>query len=223
MKNIIKYIPLLLLTLLASCGKDNYDAPESTLTGRIVYNGNPVQVRGTGEAVRIYLYQDGWQLHNQIEVFVTQDGSFSAKLFNGEYKLVTRDNNGPWVNVRDTTTFTVKGSHSLDLNVTPYFTISDENVSLSGTNLSVSFNINQIVSTAQIEKVYLILSKTQFADEVNNIVRQDVTNIKVGSNTLSADLSGNAQVAAAQFLYGRIGVKTQGVGEAIWTPVKKLR
>ncbi|MDR3252043.1 MAG: DUF3823 domain-containing protein [Tannerella sp.] len=223
MKNIIKYIPLLLLTLLASCGKDNYDAPESTLTGRIVYNGNPVQVRGTGEAVRIYLYQDGWQLHNQIEVFVTQDGSFSAKLFNGEYKLVTRDNNGPWVNVRDTTTFTVKGSHSLDLNVTPYFTISDENVSLSGTNLSVSFNINQIVSTAQIEKVYLILSKTQFADEVNNIVRQDVTNIKVGSNTLSVDLSGNAQVAAAQFLYGRIGVKTQGVGEAIWTPVKKLR
>jgi hypothetical protein len=223
MKNIIKYIPLLLLTVLSSCGKDNYDEPQATLTGRIVYNGNPVQVRGTGEAVRLYLYQDGWQLTNPITMYVTQDGSFSAKLFNGEYKLVTVSNNGPWVNVRDTTVFTIKGSHSLDLNVTPYFTVSDENVSLSGSTLTVSFNISQIVSTAQLEKVYLILSQTQFADEVNNIVRQEVTNVSVGSNTFSADLSGNTAVSSAKFIYGRIGVKTSGVGEAIWTPVKKLR
>ncbi|GAB6393775.1 MAG: DUF3823 domain-containing protein [Bacteroidales bacterium] len=224
MKNLIKGACLFTLLVAAGCGKDNYDAPESTLTGRILYNGTPVQVRGTGEAVQLYLYQDGWELRNEIPVYVTQDGTFTAKLFDGEYKLVTRDNNGPWVNTRDTTAFTLKGSTSVDLEVTPYFTISGESVSVSGTTtLSVSFTVNRIVSSAQLETVYLVLSKTQFADEVNNIYRKDIGGVSVGQVSLTEDLSGNKDVASASSLYGRIGVKTEGVEQAIWSSVVKLK
>jgi len=223
MKNIFKFIPLAALAIMASCGLDNYDEPESTLLGQVVYNGEPVQVRGTGEAVRLYLYQDGYELHDPITVYVGQDGSFSAKLFDGEYKMTTISGNGPWENSTDTTVIKLKGSTSVTLNVTPFFTISGANISISGNTLNASLTINQVVSSATLEKVYLILSKTQFVDEVNNIFRADITDVKVGSNTLSADLSGSSDVANAKYIFGRIGVKTSGREQAIWSSVVQLK
>lgn len=226
MKRIFKFssVIMLLSLMLAACGKDNYEAPESTLTGRLVYNGTQIQVRGTGEAVQLQLYQRGWQKSDPISVFVTQDGSFTAKLFDGTYYLVTRDNNGPWVNTRDTMQIELKGTASVDVNVTPYFTISGENISLAGNTLNASFTINQIVSTAKVEKAYLVLSKTQFADEVNNIFRKDVTEgVTAGAVSFSADVSGNSDVSGAQYLYGRVGVKTEGAEQAVWSPVVQLK
>lgn len=228
MKNIIQIsFVILLLAWVASCGKDNYDAPESTLTGQLVYNGKPIQVRGTSEAVQLQLFQDNWPNRNAIAVYVTQDGSFTAKLFDGEYKLVTRDRNGPWENTRDTTVINLKGSFHLDLNVTPFFVVSDaRNISTANQTLSASLDITQVVSSAQLERVYLILSKTQFADEVHNLIRKDITGVAPGNNiSLSVNLS-EAEVTNinnAPTLFGRIGVKTSGTDQAIWTPVVKLK
>lgn len=215
---------VLLLIMFTGCGKDNYDAPESTLTGKITYNGEPVYVRGTGEAVRLQLFQDGWQKHDPIDVFVGQEGTFSAKLFDGEYKLVTRDGNGPWVNSRDTTVINLNGSTAVELKVTPYFTISGTQISLSGSIFNASFTINQVVSTAKIDKVMLILSKTQFADDVNNVFRKDITNdVASGNVNLNADVSGNKDVANAKALFGRVGVLTAGADQAVYSEVVRLK
>jgi hypothetical protein len=224
MKNILEFSAvLMLLPILASCGKDNYDEPESTLTGRIVYDGTPVQVRGTGEAVQLYLFQDGWPLHSEIAVYVAQDGTFTATLFDGEYKMVTRDNNGPWVNTRDTTAFTLKGHAAIDLNVTPYFTIAGENISLAGSSMSASFTVNRIAPEAKLQRVYLVLSKTQFADEVNNVFRKDISDVEPGQVNLTADFSGSSDAVNATILYGRIGVKSEATEQAVWSSVVRLR
>lgn len=224
MKFILNIIPLFLLVgILSGCGKDNYDAPESTLMGKITYNGEPVYVRGTGEAVRLQLFQDGFQKHDPIDLFVGQDGVFAAKLFDGEYKLVTRDGNGPWVNNRDTTVVNLNGSAVVELKVTPYFTISGTQLTLSGSTFNASFTINQIVSTANINKVMLILSKTQFADDVNNIFRQDFSNIAVGVVNLQADISKNKEVTQAKTLFARVGVLTAGADQAIYSEVVRLK
>lgn len=230
MKNIIRISFVILLSAwMASCGKDNYDPPQSTLSGQIVYNGNPIQVRGTNEAIQLQLYQDGWQKRDPITVFVTQDGSFSAKLFDGEYKMVTRDNNGPWVNSRDTVILDMKGSKHVELNVTPFFTVSGAGIeySIAPGNLSLkaSLTITQVVSGAQLERVYLILSQTQFADEVNNLVRKDVTGAVPGNVTLSESLTSDDadKINNAKTLFGRVGVKTVGTEQAIWTPVVRLK
>ena len=64
MKVISKIISMvLLLVIFTSCGKDNYDAPESTLSGTVTYQGTALQLRGTGEAVQLQLYQDGYAKH----------------------------------------------------------------------------------------------------------------------------------------------------------------
>jgi hypothetical protein len=214
----------LILAILMGCGKDNYDEPTSTLTGKIVYNGEALQLRGTGEAIQLQLYQDGYALKDAITVYVGQDGTFSAKLFDGEYKLVTRDNNGPWVNTRDTLHIRMKGSTNIEVNVTPYFTISDTQISLSGNTINASLTVHRIVPTAEISRVMLILSKTQFADDVNNIFRRDITeDLTIGSINVTADLSVNSEVSTAKALYGRVAVHTDGVDQAIYSPVIKLR
>lgn len=214
---------VLLLVLFTGCGKDNYDAPESKLVGKVTYQGQALNLRGTGEAILLQLYQDGYEKHDPISVFVGQEGEFSALLFNGEYKLVTRDGNGPWMNRHDTVTVNLSGHSEVNIEVTPYFTISNEQLAVSGTTMTASFTINQIVSTATINKVMLILSKTQFADDVNNVFRKDITEVSTGAVNLSADISGNTEIAKAKALYARVGVLANGADQAIYSSVVRLK
>ncbi len=224
MKRILNILSIgLFLALITGCGKDNYDEPNAFLTGKIVYNGETLQLRGTGEAVQLQLYQDGFAKKDPIAVYIGQDGTFSAKLFNGEYKLVTRDNNGPWINTRDTTIVNVNGSTNIELNVTPYFTISDAQISIASNMMNVSFTINQIVSSAKINRVILILSKTQFADDINYVFRKDISDVSPGFVNLSADFSDNRDVTDAKALFGRVAVYTDGVDQAIYSSVIKLK
>lgn len=220
-----KYLVIALLSVMmfTACGLDNYDAPQSELHGRITYNGQTLGLRGTGEAVQLQLYQDGYELRDHIPVYVGQDGTFSAKLFDGEYKLVTRNQNGPWVNSRDTTVIKVNGTTTVDIQVTPYFTISDANITLNGSQLNGTFTVNQIVETANIDYVMLLVSKTHFVDDVSYIAREDFRDVGTGALNLSMNLSGNQQVASVKALFGRVGVRTVGADQAIYSDVVRLR
>ncbi|MFA6702708.1 MAG: DUF3823 domain-containing protein [Dysgonamonadaceae bacterium] len=222
-----KYTYIFLITiasfLLTGCGLDNYDAPQSKLHGKITYNGEALSLRGTGEAIQLQLYQDGYQLKDNIRVYVGQDGSFEALLFDGEYKLVTRDKNGPWVNTRDTIVVNLKGSTEVEVKVTPYFTISDESIKLTGSELNATFKVDKIVNSANIDYVTLLVSKTSFVDDVNNIARKDFKNQQPGSLNLSMDLSGNAKVADAKALFARVGVRTVGADQSIYSDIVRLK
>lgn len=219
------YIFLIMMAafVLTSCGLDNYDAPQSRLHGRITYNGETLGLRGTGEAVRLQLYQDGYELRDNIQVFVGQDGTFEAMLFDGEYKLVTRNQNGPWVNTRDTIVVNLKGSAEVEVKVTPYFTISNETITLNGSVLNASFNVDKIVSTANIDYVTLLVSKTSFVDDVTNIARKDFENQQAGTLNLSMDMSDNANFTAAKALFARVGVRTVGADQAIYSDIVRLK
>jgi len=224
MKN-YKYIFLITIAafVLTSCGLDNYDAPQSRLHGKITYNGETLGLRGTGEAVRLQLYQDGYQLRDNIQVYVGQDGTFEALLFDGQYKLVTRNQNGPWVNTRDTLVVNLKGSTEVELKVTPFFTISNEAITLNGSVLNATFNVNKIVSTANIDYAMLLVSNTAFVDDVSNIGRKDFSNQQAGTLNLSFDMTGNANVASAKALFARVGVRTVGADQAIYSDVIRLK
>lgn len=225
MKKYSIYSLLIFITLATSCGKDNYEEPTSTLTGRIVYQGEPLQLKGSNQSVRIQLFQEGYDFRSPLDVFVGQDGSFSAKLFDGHYKLVTRDGNGPWLNSRDTTEVELRGSTSVDLEVTPYFTISNPSISLNGSVMNTSFTINQIVEAAQIDKVMLLLNTTTFVDEVANVVRAEYTgdDIRVGQMSLNVDFSNEADAVNGPALFGRICVWPSGSDQGIYSPVVRLK
>ncbi|MCD7930654.1 MAG: DUF3823 domain-containing protein [Tannerellaceae bacterium] len=225
MKRSIKNIFYILLSLIlvSGCGKDNYDPHKSMLEGQIVYNNKPIGVRGSNQAVQLQLYQDGYEKTDAIPVYVTQDGSFQATLFDGEYKLVTRDNNGPWVNSRDTSFILVKGHTQCRLEVTPYFTLSGETITMSNQQITAQCTVNKIVDDATVNNVTLFVSKTSFVDEGTYIANISTTDINNGTVTITLDVSENEAVQEAKFLYARIGLKITGVGQAIYSDIIQLK
>lgn len=208
--------------LLAGCAKDNFDEPTSTITGRVVYENQPVGVRTNG--VQLELWQSGYQLFTKIPVQVAQDGSFSAVVFDGDYKLVRLRGNGPWIDNTDTIPVQVRGAARIDVPVQPYFVIRNETIQKSGTNLTATATVTQAATGRAIERVTLYVGATQFVDVNNNAGSANLTGTALAdiSKPLSMTLAVPSSVAGKGYAYGRIGVKTVGVAELLYTPVQRI-
>jgi len=211
---------ILILFGFTGCGLDNYDAPKSSLTGKVVYNGQEVGVKGTGSTVQMELWQPGYDLYTAIPVYVTQNGSFSAELFDGNYKLVSKSGTGPWVNSQDTVNVVVTGTTSCEYPVTPFYTISDENFSLNGNSLTATFTVNKIAGTQALERAILVINKTGFVDETAQIAREDLIDPGTGQITMTMDLDDD--VLSSALLNARVGVKIEGK-QAIYSSVVQIK
>lgn len=205
----------------AGCEYDNFDAPEVTLSGRVVYEGQPIAGRNNGP--QLELWQDGYPLKSYIPVYIDQEGRFSAKLFDGEYKLVRRPD-APWLQqATDTIRISIKGDTKKDIPVTPYFTISGYSFEKSGNNINAKFVVNKVVQTANLEFVRLYLGNSILTDQVQREVRIDANlgSVVLGQQTqLTATLPDNLK--NLDFVYARVGVKSTSAGEYVYTPVQKI-
>jgi hypothetical protein len=177
--------------LAAGCAKDNITPPTSQLTGRVTYQNQPLNVRGSGN-VQLELWQRGEYFRNKIQVYVAQDGTYSADLFDGDYKLTRLRDNGPWQNNTDSISVTVKGNTVVDVPVTPYFTIGTATIAKSGSNVT-----NQFVAA------------TKFSADLTNLSQPVSLSVGIPST-------------AKGTIYARVGVKTQGVNELIYSPVQTI-
>src|SRR5688572_16723553 len=157
----ILYIAAATFTVLMGCKKDNFDPPGSVLKGRVVYNGQVLGVRTptvnasggtTTGGVQLELWQYGYQLFTKIPVYVNQDGTFSASLFDGNYKLV-RLGGAPWQNNTDSIDISLKGSLDIDVPVVPFFTISNATCTFNKADSSITatFTVNNVVAGRTLE------------------------------------------------------------------------
>ncbi len=223
MKNkLISLIILLFVIILEGCEFDNYDPPTSTISGKVTYNGNAVNVRSGGTELELWQY--GFQTRQKIQVYIAQDGSFSARVFDGDYKLV-RLKGGPWENQTDSISVSVKGSATVDVPVTPYFTLSGENFTYDKSTgiLTATCNVAK-VGTLGIDNLTLYVGVTSIIDPTNSsqnfaLAAGSLTDLST-SKTLTVTL--NAANKARSYIYARIGVKALGIQERLYTPVKKI-
>src|SRR3954451_22147389 len=96
MKIKLHYIFLITLGLgVISCKKDNYTPPSSTLSGRLLYQGDSIAVER--DQVPYELYQYGFGKVGAIASTFTQNGTFSSLLFDGDYKLIIPNGQGPFL------------------------------------------------------------------------------------------------------------------------------
>ncbi len=208
--------------IFSGCEKDNYQQPKSVLKGRIVHDGQAIGVRSNG--VQLELWQRGYQLFTKIPVYVNQDGTFSASLFDGNYKLVRLRGNGPWIDNTDSVDVQLKGSLEIDVPVTPYFVIRNDTYQKGEKAVSATFNLQQISTSRQIERVNLYVGTTTIVDANNNAgnaqkVAADLTDL-TKPVTLTVSLSNT--LANRDYVFVRIGVKTAGVGEMIFGAPQKI-
>lgn len=212
---------LALFTMFYGCEKDNFDPPASMLTGKVVYQNQPVGVRSN--AAQLELWQYGFKLRNKIAIYIDQDGTYSAALFNGDYKLV-RLAGAPWENQTDTINITVKGSTVVDVPVVPYFILNNVNIQKGTGIITATFIVQKVSTTKNLELVRLYLGKTMITDQNNNLVSTSVaaTAITLGQ-TVTVTATIPAALASADYLYARVGVKASGIGELYYTAPQKIQ
>ena len=213
--------------LLAGCTKDNVKPPGSQLSGRIVYQDQVLSVRSNGSTnlgnnvAMLELWQPGYAFFTKIPLFVQQDGTFTAELFNGDYKLVRSRGNGPWVDNTDSIDVQVRGNTVVDVPVQPYFTIQNATFQRTGATVTATCSVTK-AATKDLDVATLFLSSTAIVDATNNVDRAEKKGADVAD--LSQPLSFSKAVPASikGTVYARIGVKAAGVGEYIYSPVQKL-
>lgn len=209
------------LFMFSSCEYDNFAQPESSLTGNVVYDGDAMGVRNNGP--QLELWEDGHALKTLIPVFIRQDGSFSASLFDGEYKLV-RKGDSPWLpQFQDTILIKVNGDTKMDIPMTPYFALKNVSFQRSANKLTASFTVNKVVETANLDNVRLFMSGRAILDQVDNQFNTDLNpaEIKMGAaNTYTVDIPEN--LAKLDGVFVRVGLKSNSSGEYSYSQVQKL-
>ncbi len=216
MKKYRMMIVALLAALLAGCAIDNMDEPTSHVHGRIVYQGQPLGVRSTGGAVKLEIWQGQFGAEAAMDVYVAQDGTFSAMIYDGPCRLVAKDGVGPWENRHDTIYFDMKGSIELDYPVTPYFTISDEHYSLAPDSvLTATFRVNRVSDEAVMQACGLIVNRTRFVDMTSS--DGSVAGQVDAQGVVTAKFDLKQLMREQKFLFARVYVKIRDVEEALYS------
>lgn len=224
----ITFIALIVSTI--ACKKDNYSAPGSKLSGHLVYKGEPIGVEY--DQVKFELYQYGFGKTGSMQGVIAPDGSYSMLLFNGEYKFIIPNGQGPFkwkqtpAGAPDTTVINMSGNQELDLEVTPYYMIRNPQLSASGANVSGTFAIEKIITDASaknIENVSLYINKTQFVSGTDNVAVKTINGSDITDpNNVNLNVAVPSLSPAQNYVYARIGVKMVGVEDKIFSPVTKI-
>lgn len=218
-----KYLLILLsfAFIMTSCGLDNYDEPQSKLTGKVTYNGQPIYLsHGT---LYMNLYQDGYDKNGPIPVYLNKDGEFTALLFDGDYNLKTAAGIAPWVDIEDGIKINVKGNTEHNIEVTPYFFISDVAIALNGTEIKALCNVAKIAEGKTARQIFLLVNNTPFVSDYsyNYLDRKNQMPVAIGGNSLSLDVS--ELLESNQSLYARVGIQISGISECIYSETIQIK
>lgn len=236
------FLPLILLiAVLGGCKKDNREPPKSILTGVVLVEGTKTPVGVASNGTQLELWQYGYALLNKIAVHIDQDGSFSAKLFDGNYKLV-RLGGAPWAAQTDTINIDLNGSATVEVPVKPFFTIGGETYTYAAadTSLTATFSVARVDATKTADRVSFSIGLTNFVDaQTNQIPVPAATNdkapasnylttatsikIPLNPNRYSGELKRQLTLALQKgYLFGRAGVRTTGITQRFYTQVKEI-
>lgn len=233
MKKAYCYIAVLsvaLTAILPACKKDNYDAPGALLTGRLVYKGDSIQVEYN--QVNFEVFQYGFGKLSPIGGTFLQNGSYSLKLFGGEYKFTIPNGQGPFqykqtaAGAPDTVVINLKGDQVQDIEVTPYYMIRNTQFSIASGKVNGTFKIEKIITDAtarDVERVSLYINKTQFVSGSDNVAVTDLAGTAITDpNNVSLQVTVPTLTPTQNYIFARIGLKIAGVEDMIFSPVVKL-
>jgi hypothetical protein len=230
MKLQLNYILLAVVGLITlSCKKDNYEAPTSRLTGKLVYQGVPIEVEY--DRVPFEMYQYGFGKVGAINGTITPDGSFSHLLYDGEYKFLVRVGQGPflWPNTggkSDTLTISVNGNTTKDIEVKPYYMIRTPAMAHAAGKVNATFKIEKVitdVNAKNIDQVGLFINKTSFVSTSDNIARTQVAGSAVTDpNNVSLSVTIPDIKPVQKYVFARIGVKAAGIEDWIFSPAQQI-
>jgi len=144
MKKLIRNL-LLGATILtsAACTKiDNYDGPDASFQGRLIDATTHANFETSGNSIQVQLEQISWSATPTPQFIPSKfDGTFEdTKLFKGTYRIIPKG--GAFWPVFDSLKMDIGKSSSHDFELTPYLTIKNFTHELTGTTLTLHFDID---------------------------------------------------------------------------------
>lgn len=232
MKIKFEYIILIAFcAIIASCKKDNYDPPSSTLSGRLTYNGDSIGVERN--QVPFELYQYGFGKVGAIANSFAQNGTYSALLFDGDYKLIIPNGQGPFMfkqtagGTPDSLAVSLKGSQKLDIEVMPFYMIRNPQMAASAGKVTATCKVEKIITDANakdIDRVNLYISRTQFVSGGDNIGASEIGGGAITDpNNISLSVNIPKITPTQNYVFARIGVKVAGVEDMIFSPIQRIQ
>lgn len=218
------FIPCIVaLLVFAGCKKDNKEPPSFVISGNVEHNGQALSVRSGG--VELELWQYGYQLRNKIPVYLNQDGTFNAKVFPGNYKLTLLRGNGPWADKTDSLDVEVKGTSTVKVPVSPYFIIKNVNYQRNGNAITATFNLERVNTTKPLELARIYIGQTLITDQNNNLANASKAASAIIDLSQPVTITANIPAASASrdFVFVRVGVKTAGVAELLYSQPLELK
>lgn len=216
-----------------SCSKDNYKAPNSTLSGRLVYKGDSVGVQYN--EVPFQIYQPGFGKLAPITGTFNDDGGYSVLTFNGNYKFTIQPNQGPfmWKELatggRDTLRIALNGNQTVNIEVTPYYMVRNLKTTVASKVVSANFNIEQVITdpslAKSIETVSLFINKTIHVSNANqeSVAKTDIAGSALTSLTnVTLNTSIPSLSPSQNYVFARVGIKISGIDDWYYSPIRKL-
>ena len=228
-----RYILLLFLVCTAAaCSKDNYKAPAAILKGRLMYKGDSIGVERN--QVPLQLYQYGFGKVGAINGDFSQEGLYSFSLFDGDYKLIIPNGQGPFLwktdanGNPDSLAVTLRGSQTLDLEVTPYYMLRGATFTGGSGAVTANFSVIKVIAdpavAKDVERVTLYINKTQFVSGADNIASTDIAGADITDpDHVTLNVTVPATYPTQNYVYARVGLKIAGVEDMIFTPVVKVQ
>lgn len=230
---IISYFSFILVMVAAAgaCSKkDNYSPPSAEFTGALMYKGDSVYLEYN--RVPYQFYQYGFGKLGPIEQTFTQSGTISSLLFNGDYKFIVPNGQGPFLwpktsgGAPDSLDIKISGNQNLNIDVTPYYMVRNTNISASGGNVTATCKVEKIVIDANakdIESVTLYINKTEFVSGANNIAATSIGGSSITDpNNINLSVGIPSITPTQNYVFARIGLKIAGVEDMIFSPLFKL-
>ncbi|TDQ11585.1 DUF3823 domain-containing protein [Pedobacter metabolipauper] len=232
MRKIFLNIALASIVFLGSCKKDNFDAPESDFSGRLLYQGQQIHVRHAGFGAE--LWQKGFGKFGVINVNFNQEGMFSSKLFDGNYKFTVSNSQVPFLWPKnaagrpDSLDVNLSGDKVMDLEVRPYFMLRSPVITYSAGAVNATCSVEKIITDANgrdLERVTLYVNNTQFVDDqsTNNKAKQDLSGAAISNPAnLTMSVAMPTFSPVQNYAFARIGIKISGIENMVFSPVVKL-
>jgi Domain of unknown function (DUF3823_C)/Protein of unknown function (DUF3823) N-terminal domain len=218
--------------LFVSCKKDNYAPPSITLSGKLVYKGEALQLQYNQFGYELYQY--GFGKVGAISQVFAPDGSYSSLLFAGDYKFTVPNATVPfkWPQTvpgkPDSMSISLTTNKTLDIEVVPFYMVRTPKLTAAGGNVNATFKADKIVTDAtgkEIDRVALFINKTQFVSSGNNesIQRIELLGTAIADpNNITLSLAIPAMIPTQNYIFARVGIQVKGLGSWIYSPVQKI-
>jgi hypothetical protein len=215
--NIFKTVSMLIILCgfcFYGCDLDNYEAPNATLTGRLVdaetNEGMPTQTPN-GARIRIYeFYKNEWS-PQPYDFWVKQDGSFENRsVFAGKYRIMAE---GAFAAI-EPVEMDISGTKNLDLKVTPYLRLSIHATPGAGGEVTLTTQVTRSANAPKIRTLTFVCGKTPYVDKNTftknlNLDVSAVSDDEIVSQSYSATLT---ELIPNTTYYVRVGAFANNTG-----------